>query len=153
MWHRTYGKEPFREETRCHMGYSFWLAARVLLYVPSHRQDNTYHGFCYTSCGALAGTRNSSMGPPWRIAPMIHRTLSERSYHRTTSRSNGRVKFLKRIKLNWLKKLKIDYLWESTYKSKSRELQQHPVFSFLLMCKWFHDWQVSGFGYDIILQL
>ena len=40
------------------------LAARVLLYAPSHRQDNTYHGLCYTSRGALAGTRNSSMGPP-----------------------------------------------------------------------------------------
>ena len=31
---------------------------------PSHRQDNTYHSLCYTSRGALAGTRNSSMGPP-----------------------------------------------------------------------------------------
>ena len=39
-----------REETRCnHMGYSFWLAAMVLLYIPSHRQDSTYHGLCYTS--------------------------------------------------------------------------------------------------------
>ena len=53
-----------REETRCrHMGYSFRLAARVLLYALSHRQDSTYHGLCYTSRGALAGTRNSSMGP------------------------------------------------------------------------------------------
>ena len=40
------------------------LTARVLLYAPSYRQDNTYHGLCYTSRGALAGTRNSSMGPP-----------------------------------------------------------------------------------------
>ena len=46
------------------MGYSFRLTARVLLYAPSHRQDSTYHSLCYTSCGALAGTRNSSMGPP-----------------------------------------------------------------------------------------
>ena len=54
-----------RDETRCrHIGYSYRLAARVLLYAPSHRQDNTYHGLCYTSRGALAGTRNSSMGPP-----------------------------------------------------------------------------------------
>ena len=53
-----------REETRCHhIGYSFRLTARVLLYAPSHRQDSTYHGLCYTSRGALAGTRNSSMGP------------------------------------------------------------------------------------------
>ena len=32
------------KETRClHMGYSFRLAARVLFYASSHRQDNTYH--------------------------------------------------------------------------------------------------------------
>ena len=54
-----------REETCCyHIGYSFRLTARVLLYAPSHRQDSTYHSLCYTSRGALAGTRNSSMGPP-----------------------------------------------------------------------------------------
>ena len=65
-----------RKETRCrHIGYSYRLTARVLLYAPSHRQDNTYHNLCYTSHGALAGTRNSSMGPPhegsirWPIAP------------------------------------------------------------------------------------
>ena len=54
-----------RKETRCrHIGYSYRLTARILLYAPSHRQDNTYHSLCYTSCGVLAGTRNSSMGPP-----------------------------------------------------------------------------------------
>ena len=37
------------------MGYCFRLTARVLLYAPSHRQDNTYHGLCYTSRGVLAG--------------------------------------------------------------------------------------------------
>ena len=47
----------YHSETRCrHIGYSFRLTARVLLYAPSHRQDNTYHGLCYTSRGALAGT-------------------------------------------------------------------------------------------------
>ena len=52
-----------RKETRCrHIGYSYRLTARVLLYAPSHRQDSTYHSLCYTSRGALAGTRNSSMG-------------------------------------------------------------------------------------------
>ena len=54
-----------RKETCCrHIGYSLRLTARVLLYAPSHRQDSTYHGLCYTSSGALAGTRNSSMGSP-----------------------------------------------------------------------------------------
>ena len=51
-----------RKETRCrHIGCSYRLTARVLLYAPSHRQDNTYHNLCYTSRGALAGTRNSSI--------------------------------------------------------------------------------------------
>ena len=51
-----------RKETLFHhIGYSYRLTARVLLYAPSHRHDNTYHGLCYTSRGALAGTRNSSI--------------------------------------------------------------------------------------------
>ena len=65
-----------RKETRCrHIGYSYRLTARVLLYAPSHRQDNTYHGLCYISRGALAGMRKSSLGPPregsiwWPIVP------------------------------------------------------------------------------------
>ena len=42
-----------RKETCCRqIGYSYQLTARVLLYAPSHRQDNTYHGLCYTSHGA-----------------------------------------------------------------------------------------------------
>ena len=41
-----------REETCCrHIGYSFQLATRVLLYASSH-------GLCYTSRGALAGNEN-----------------------------------------------------------------------------------------------
>ena len=83
-----YHSDSEREETCCrHMGYSFRLVARVLLYASSHRQDNTYHSLCYTSLGALAWTRNSSMGPSWRIDPTTHRTMSKRSYHGATSRS------------------------------------------------------------------
>ena len=63
---RLYGVRTIlivRKENCCrHIGYSYRLTARVLLYAPSHRQDNTYHGLCYTSRGA--GKRNSSMGPP-----------------------------------------------------------------------------------------
>ena len=43
-------------------GLLFAISRRVLLYAPSHRQDSTYHSLCYTSRGALAGTRNSSVG-------------------------------------------------------------------------------------------
>ena len=75
-------------------------------YTPFHRQDSTYHGLCYTSRGALAGTRKSSMGPPMKdlsddpshhertLLPRsyislltTYRTMSERSYHGATSRS------------------------------------------------------------------
>ena len=52
------------------MGYSFRLAARVLL---SHRQDNTYHSLCYTSCGALVGTRNGAR--PMLIISHLHGEL------------------------------------------------------------------------------
>ena len=34
----------------------------LLLYAPSLRQNSTYHGLCYTSRGALAGTRNFNKG-------------------------------------------------------------------------------------------
>ena len=58
IWLRTI--RIVRKETRCrHIGHSFRLTARSILYAPSHRQDNTYHGLCYTSRGALAGTRRS----------------------------------------------------------------------------------------------
>ena len=73
IWLRTI--RIVRKETCCrHIGYSFQLTARVLLYAPSHRQDCTYHSLCYTSRGSLAGTRNSSMGPHHE------RTLLPRSY-------------------------------------------------------------------------
>ena len=73
-----------KETCCCHMGYSFWLTARVLLYAPSHRQDSTYHGLCYTSHGGLAGTRNNSMGPPHEgsirrpIAPWANALTTEK---------------------------------------------------------------------------
>ena len=34
------------DSKRGNMGYSFRLTARVLLYAPSYRQDNTYHVLC-----------------------------------------------------------------------------------------------------------
>ena len=44
-------------------GLLFPIAARVILYASSHRQDNTFHGLWYTIRGAQAGTRYNSMGP------------------------------------------------------------------------------------------
>ena len=63
-------------------GYSFQLAARVLLYTSFHRQDNTYHGLCYTSHGALVGMRNRSMvhhegSIRWPITPWVNALTTE----------------------------------------------------------------------------
>ena len=45
------------------MWYSFRLAAMVLLYVSSHKQDKTYHSLCYTS-------QTSEL--EWEIAQWVH---------------------------------------------------------------------------------
>ena len=43
-------------------GVLFPISSKGSFIASSHREDNTHHGLCYTSRGALAGTRNSSMG-------------------------------------------------------------------------------------------
>ena len=59
------------------------LLPRSYISLPPHRQDSTYHGLCYTSREPLAGTRNSSMGPPhegsvqWPIAPWANALTTE----------------------------------------------------------------------------
>ena len=80
------------------MDYSFQLAARVLLYASSRRQDNTYHGLCYTSrclvgcflvgwmvgllliapiiSKVLTSTRTSSLLSLLFIAPIISKVLT-----------------------------------------------------------------------------
>ena len=45
-------------------GLLFPISSKGYLCASSHRQDKKYHSLCYTSHGALAGTRNRSMGPP-----------------------------------------------------------------------------------------
>ena len=42
------------------VGYSFLLAARVLLYAPSHKQNSTYHGLCHTELTRYHGTSSRS---------------------------------------------------------------------------------------------
>ena len=75
IWWRT--TQIAKEETQSyHMGHSFQLAGFFYMHYP-HRHDRTYQGLCYTSCGALVGTRYSSMGPPWRINPMNHCTMEQ----------------------------------------------------------------------------
>ena len=84
---RMFNVHRYRSSPFLCPGQAFRLAARVLLCAPSHRQDSTYNILWYTSRGALAGTRNSSMDRPSRIDPTTHRTIGERSYYGATSRS------------------------------------------------------------------
>ena len=50
IWHQAYGKTDRDETHGCHyIGYFFQLAARDLLYAPSHGQDSIYHVLCYTN--------------------------------------------------------------------------------------------------------
>ena len=80
IWYRT--NETVREEnhSKQYMGYSFRLQPPS-----SHRHESTYYSLCYTSHGALAGTRNSSMVPPGGFNLYHERML----YHRVTSHSTG----------------------------------------------------------------
>ena len=54
--------ESERENPLSPHGLLFPISSKGTLYASSHRQDSTYHRLCYTSRGALAGTRNRSMG-------------------------------------------------------------------------------------------
>ena len=63
---------------------SFWLAARVLLYASSHRQDNTYHSFVTPVVEHWLWNKkllNGSTMKDWSDDPSHHeRTLLPRSY-------------------------------------------------------------------------
>ena len=108
IWHQAYGKGPQSERKPTAAAWAtFRLAARVHLYAPSHRQDNTYHCLWYTSRGTLAVTRNSSMVPPWRIDQTTHCTMSKSSYHSTKSHSQTKGCFYKKI----LKKEQNNTIW------------------------------------------
>ena len=81
LYLRLYGiGQIARKETCCHMGYSFWLAARGLLYAPSHRQDSTHHSLCYTSRGALASFRSSMQHNHYEVSLSILISSSSQSY-------------------------------------------------------------------------
>ena len=98
--------------------YSFRLTARVLLYAPSNRQDSTYHSLCYTSRGALAGMRNSSMGSPHEGS--IRRPIAPRANALTTEL---------RLALMVIKALKIYLLEHKQRLADGTGALMHVIFS------------------------
>ena len=88
-----------RKETRCrHIGYSFRLTARVLLYAPSHRQDSTYTAFVTPVVEHWMEREIAQWVHPMKDRsddPSHHeRTLLPRSY-------TSRRKFIKYISILW----------------------------------------------------
>ena len=75
------------------MSYSFRLAARALLYAPSHWQDSTYHGLCYTSWGAQASLR----GQHYHVLCGVMIGTRNSSFRTTSGRSQGRSKRVNRV--------------------------------------------------------
>ena len=72
-------------------GLFFPISSKGFFYM-HHSTDRIAHT---TDCGTavvehLAGTRNSSMGTPWKIDPTTQRTMSERSYHGATNSGNNK---------------------------------------------------------------
>ena len=61
------------------MVYSFQLGTRGLLCAASQRQDSTYYGLCYHSCGAVAGTSNSPMESQRGVKIKMARTYTIKS--------------------------------------------------------------------------
>ena len=81
-WHtqhilQLYGKGPFSERGNWLPplpGLLFPFSRSLGIFYMQHLTDRVVHTIA--SCGALAGTRNSSMGPPWGINPKTHHTVS-----------------------------------------------------------------------------
>ena len=107
-----------RKENRCrHIGYSYWLTARVVLYASSHRQDNTYHGLCYTSRGALAEREIAQ----W-VHPMKDRS-DDPSHHKRTL-----------------------YLWATSRSLNSQWVHECIKDSYIyihIFCQWMNEWWMN----------
>ena len=133
-----------KETCSCHIGYSFWLTARVPLYAPFHRQDNTYHSLCYTSRGALAGMGNSSMGSPHEES--IRRPIAPWANTLTTELHLAPHLWMK----TQTRRQRSFYLWLKTQTRRQRSLpltedtnQKANIFTF--------EWRHKPEGKDLYL--
>ena len=113
-----------REETCCrHMGYSFRLTARVILYAPSHRQDSTYHSLCYTSRG-------------WTIGKYVYGGLKK-----CTARKCNRKSYFVPQGLNkWYTK----YVQGGLKKCTARKLNRKSYFVLRGLNKWYTKYVQGG---------
>ena len=97
IWRRIYCKttQIVREETRYrHIGYSFRLA----VFYMHHLTDRITHTTIFDTSVVeqFFETRNSSMGPPWRMDQTTHRTMNELFYSGATTSHRSLDLFLSR---------------------------------------------------------
>ena len=64
LTHFIYGYMVKRENPLPPLHGIFFFISSKGYFIYTIPQDSSYQDLCYTSRGALAGTRNSSMGPP-----------------------------------------------------------------------------------------
>ena len=67
-----YGENQRRNPLPLLHGLLLRLAARDLLYAPSHRQDSTYRVLCYTSLSLSHDWRNKGCGMYYPVCGMMH---------------------------------------------------------------------------------
>ena len=75
FWHMIWGLADLDWYLQLY-GLFFPISSKRCSICTTTRQEGKYHNLCYTRCAALAGMRNSSIGPPWRIDLMVHYTMS-----------------------------------------------------------------------------
>ena len=81
MTHRTMSECSYHRATSRSQEIVQWSTMRDRSNDPSHHEQTLLPQ------SYILLPRNSSMGPPWGIDPMTHRTMSKCSYHGATSRS------------------------------------------------------------------
>ena len=97
---KDHGNSQRKNPAAAHyMGYSFFVSSKGFFkYIQPLKQDRKYHSLCLTSRGALAGIRNSSIGPP-------------RGIDQTTYCTSLKNKYLK-VYYQDFHSLNIDYKWK-----------------------------------------
>ena len=90
-----------REETCYYHCELLFLISSNGSFICTNPMDSTHNGLCYTSRGALAGTRNSSMCPPWHDRPDYPSHHEQTLYHGATSIMDAPLGMLENVVKTW----------------------------------------------------
>ena len=138
-------------------GLLFLISSNGSFMCTSHRQDSTYYGLCYTSRGALVGTRNSSVGPPYEgsirpIAPWANALTMELHLAPPVEEVTINLKPIRYIK-RWITYndglLKLNNMkWIDEWMFNDTPAQKNKQISYWVSNKWYLNWKLNGkYGY------